>query len=153
MRRSEKARFMSHVKKATDGCWLWTACTMANGYGQFTPAGAKQGEHELAHRASYRIFNAALDEEMDVMHSCDNPSCVNPNHLRLGTRADNMQDAKRKGRTARGEGHGRRKLTADQVREIRLASGSQREIADSFGIGQGQVSRIRSGARWASLGG
>ena len=139
-RMSETKRFMSKVHKAENGCWLWEAYCMKNGYGFFrTPK-----RNELAHRVSYRLFVGALDKR-DVMHSCDNPSCVNPEHLNLGTRAENMQDAKRKMRVCFGESHGRAKLTNDQVEFAKTAQGLQREIAASLGVSQGHISFIRSG--------
>ena len=141
---SEVERFMSHVHKHDSGCWLWTAyCLKKNGYGFFrTPA-----KHELAHRVSYRLFNGQLDTR-DVMHKCDVPNCVNPEHLALGTRLENMQDAKRKGRMRVGERHGRSKLTDEQVELIRKSSKLQREIAVEFGITQSHVSCLKSGKKW-----
>lgn len=135
----EAERFMSKVHKAENGCWLWVAYRMKNGYGLFrTPA-----RNELAHRVAYRLFNGALDAR-DVMHACDNPACVNPAHLNLGTRKENMQDAKRKLRMRVGETHGRAKLTDDQVEFARTAPGLQREIAALLGVSQGHISFIRS---------
>lgn len=120
---------------------------MKSGYGNFrTPE-----RHELAHRASFRIFVGPLIDGMDVMHSCDNPSCVNPEHLSLGSRSDNMRDAKNKGRTARGVGHGCAKLTPAQVEFARISTLSQRDIAEKLGISQGHISAIRAGKRWAHL--
>jgi hypothetical protein len=142
----ETDRFMSHVAKQDYGCWLWTAFRMKNGYGNFrTPA-----RHELAHRASYRLFNGVLDER-DVMHSCDNPSCVNPNHLSLGTRADNMKDAKAKGRNARGDTHGMSKITEADAIQIRRTTSPQAAIAAQYGLSQSTISQIRTGKRWAYL--
>ena len=135
----EVERFMAKVSKVDNGCWLWTAYCMPNGYGQFR----HPLRHELAHRASYRMFVGVLDAR-DIMHSCDTPSCVNPEHLSLGTRAENMQDAKRKMRMRTGETHGRSKLTNIQVALIRSSTCLQREIATTFGISQGHVSTIRS---------
>jgi len=130
---------MSHVQKSNNGCWLWTAYRMKNGYGMFrTPA-----RHELAHRSSFRLFVGALDKR-DVMHSCDTPACVNPEHLSLGTKTENMQDAKKKGRMRVGERHGRTKLTDEQFEQVKTAPGLQREIAALYGISQGHVSFIRS---------
>ena len=138
----ESERFMSHVHKHENGCWLWTAYRMKNGYGMFrTPA-----RHELAHRASYRLFVGILDEK-DVMHACDTPACVNPEHLRLGTRRENMQDAKTKGRMRVGETHGRAKLTDAQVEFAKTAPGLQREVAALLGVSQGHISFLRSGNR------
>ena len=135
----ESERFMQKVHKIENGCWLWTAYRMKNGYGLFrTPA-----KHELAHRTAYRLFNGNLDAR-DVMHSCDNPACVNPTHLSLGTRKENMQDAKRKMRMRVGESHGRAKLTNEQVKFAKTAFGLQQEIAVFLGVSQGHISYIRS---------
>lgn len=142
-KQSEVDRFMSHVHKHDSGCWLWTAYRMKSGYGFFsTPV-----KNELSHRASYRLFKGQLDTR-DVMHQCDTPSCVNPNHLVLGTRLENMQDSKCKGRTCIGERHGRSKLTDEQVEFIRKSSKLQRKIAAEFGITQSHVSALKNGKKW-----
>jgi len=140
----ELDRFMSHVNKHESGCWLWTAyCMKKNGYGFFsTPS-----KHELAHRVSYRLFNGELDKR-DVMHKCDVRNCVNPEHLVLGTRLENMQDAKLKRRISIGEKHGRSKLTEEQVSLIKKSSKLQREIAVEFGITQSHVSCLKLGKKW-----
>ena len=142
-KQSEIDRFMSHVDKHENGCWLWTAYCMKNGYGTFR----LQTKHELAHRASYRLFNGSLDSR-DVMHKCDIPNCVNPAHLGLGTRLENMQDAKLKGRMSTGEKHGRSKLTSNQVDLIKKSTKLQKEIALEFGISQSHVSCLKSGKKW-----
>ena len=143
-KQSELERFMSHVHKHESGCWLWQAYRMKkSGYGFFR----LPTKQEMAHRTAYRLFNGPLDAR-DVMHKCDVPSCVNPNHLVLGTHLENMQDAKRKGRISIGEMHGRSKLTDEQVYLIRKSSKPQKEIAFEFGITQGHVSSLKSGAKW-----
>ena len=143
----ETERFMSHVAKAESGCWLWTAFKMPSGYGNFRTSDG----HRLAHRAAYRIFCGELVDGMDVMHSCDNPSCVNPEHLSLGSRTDNMRDAKSKGRNAKGEKHGRSKLSVDQVIAIRQMNGPQSAIAKQFDISQPTVSDIKTRRKWAHI--
>lgn len=142
-------RFMRFVEK-TDGCWFWKGYTTKHGYGTFHP---KAGVTRTAHSIAYEIFKGPVTEGMDVMHSCDVRNCVNPDHLSLGTRTDNMRDAKAKGRTARGEGHGRHVLTAQEVLAIRNCGGTQRLVARQFGISQSHVSDIRSGNKWAVLAG
>lgn len=142
---TEEQRFMNKVLKAASGCWLWQGYCMPQGYGNFrTPK-----RQELAHRASYRLFKGPL-QDCDVLHSCDNPSCVNPDHLSLGTHLENMRGCKRRGRNAFGEKHGRRKLSLEQVRAIKLAEGRQSEIAKVFGISQTTVSEIKLGKKWAT---
>lgn len=145
----ELDRFMSHVSpEPMSGCWLWAAACMKNGYGQFRQIHT----HELAHRASIRLFKGIVpDSKMDVMHSCDNPSCVNPDHLSVGTRTNNMRDSIKKGRFQMGMRHYKVKLSEEQVREIYHATGYQREIATRYGTTQATVCRIKSGVRHAAL--
>jgi|JI10StandDraft_1071094.scaffolds.fasta_scaffold05142_31 hypothetical protein len=140
-------RFMEKVKKTDSGCWEWQAFCLPRGYGLFSIGGS----NSLAHRVSFQLFVGALDAASDVMHSCDNPRCVNPNHLSLGSRTDNMQDARDKGRSAIGEKHGRSKLTAAQVLEIRNAAGQQRDIAKAYAVSQTTVSDIKVRRKWAHL--
>ena len=120
---------------------------MRNGYGLFRMS----DRHHLAHRMAFRLFKGELADGLDVMHSCDNPACVNPDHLSLGTRLENMRDAVRKGRAARGERHGRHKLTEEMARDVLAADGMQRDIAKRFGVSQTTVSQIKSGSVWAHL--
>lgn len=86
-------RFYSKVNK-TNGCWIWVGCLSSKGYGKFYLDGKQTG----AHRASYFLHNGEFDESKFVCHTCDNPSCVNPDHLFLGTNSDNMIDCSKKGR-------------------------------------------------------
>lgn len=89
-----KSRFMSKVKK-TDPCWLWTAYKSDAGYGSFW----FKRKLELAHRSSWTLFKGKIPKGIHVLHKCDNPSCVNPRHLFLGTNLDNIMDKVKKGRS------------------------------------------------------
>lgn len=144
---SIKDRFMEKVAVQETGCWLWKAYCMPKGYGLFSIDGANR----LAHRISYQLFVGTPDPALDVMHSCDNPGCVNPKHLSLGTRVDNMQDCKKKGRNTPGEKHGRAKLTEAQAVAIKNATGLQRDIGKEFGISQTTVYEIKAGRKWQHL--
>lgn len=91
-------RFENKISKSQHyGCWMWTAHLSNRGYGQFWV----EGKFQLAHRMSYRIYVGEIPSKMCVLHKCDTPACVNPDHLFLGTHKDNMDDRDAKGR-ARG---------------------------------------------------
>ncbi len=141
-------RFWNHVDKTDkDSCWEWTGGT-AKGYGAFS---GENREQIRAHRFSYVLHYGEIQEGLCVLHKCDNRLCVNPDHLFIGTLADNNHDAKRKGRNARGESHGGSKLTELDVLAIRYDSRLLRIVAKEYGIKEGQVSRIKNGSRWGYL--
>lgn len=129
------------------GCWLWFKASFRHGYGAI----GWNYKTLKAHRLSYQLHRGPIPEGALVCHKCDTPACVNPEHLFLGSPKDNCQDRNAKGRNAdiRGESNPRARLTIGQVREIRSASGTNSEIAERYGIRQPQVSRIKSGKRWA----
>lgn len=143
--------FWSKVdRRGPDECWLWTAGKDSFGYGLLYVGGRKQ----RAPRLSYEINVGPAPSDMWVLHHCDNPSCVNPAHLWLGTCADNVYDRQAKGRGnfRPGPANPSAKLKPGQVVEIRrlYASGgySHRQLAKLFGIGKTQVYSILNRLKW-----
>ena len=148
-------RFWDKVDKTTtpDDCWEWKAVKL-KGYGQFW----FKDKMALAHRVSWELSFGPIPNGLNVLHKCDNPSCVNPAHLFLGTPKDNAQDSLKKGRRFipdnRGEKQGRHKLTEPQVREIRRlrASGLTWEnLASQFKMSTRGIRTIISGHSWSWL--
>lgn len=128
--------FWDHVDK-TATCWLWTASTRRN-YGQARLPGRTQ---QNAHRVAWILTHGEIADGMVVRHKCDNPLCVRPEHLEVGTHKDNSQDMARRGRHV-----GNRKLNEQQEDEIlqRLAVGErQTDIAVDYGICQATVSKLK----------
>lgn len=121
------------------GCWNWTAA-LTGGYGSF--------QSGKAHRFSYRVLKGKIPKGAHVCHSCDNKKCVNPDHLWLGTAKDNLVDAARKGRMARGERQWQAKLKNEDVTQIRTNGKSSRENAEMFGISIHTVNDIRRRKTW-----
>lgn len=134
-------RFWDKVRK-TDSCWIWTAGCFADGYGGF-----QLGSSVIrAHRQSYILMKGPIPIGLYVLHKCDNPKCVNPDHLFLGTNADNMADMVAKGRHV-----GSAKITKKQSIEIKklVASGlTQKKVGLLFGLCQSAISRIVTGYNW-----
>jgi hypothetical protein len=148
---SVEDRFWKHVNKDGD-CWLWTAHTKTGkGYGRLGQGG-KGGKYLLAHRVSYELHNGPIPEGLVVMHKCDNPKCVNPAHLMLGTTAENIKDAYAKGRKLtpfkQGEAHHIAVLNADIVREIRASPLKNSQLARLYGCSRNAVSAVRLGRTW-----
>lgn len=94
MKELKERLFENSIPEPNTGCWLWTKSTR-NGYGRIRVNGKK----ESAHRISFLLFNGMIPESMGVLHKCDTPSCINPEHLWVGTHRDNMMDALKKGRS------------------------------------------------------
>lgn len=142
------ARFWAKVdKRGQDECWEWQACKK-NGYGAVTINGKRYG----AHRVSYTLKYGPIPEGMLVCHRCDNPACVNPLHLFLGTLDDNLKDCAAKHRMHPGERTNSAKLTAQQITELRLryANGdaNQYQLAAEYGVVQPVISRIIRRHTW-----
>jgi len=143
-------RFRAKIRRHSCGCWIWDAGKMPSGYGHFK----FNGKTLKAHRIAWSLKHGEIPKGMQILHKCDIPSCVNPDHLFLGTHTDNMRDKVRKGRQTKGRGHWSNKLTESQVLEIkeRLGKGERQEaIAEQFGLCQATVSQIKLGRAWGWL--
>jgi hypothetical protein len=152
-------RFWRYVDK-TEDCWLWTGAKTHGGYGVLNSG--RGNSIVRAHRLSWEIHNGPIPEGMDMCHTCDNPSCVNPSHLFLGTPHDNAVDMIAKGRDlegrknrARGENHHRAKLTEQQVVDIRAeyAAGdtSTRKLSAKYGISRRSIMFILHRQHWTHI--
>lgn len=142
-------RFQTKYKKQRNGCWIWTAGKTDQGYGTFYfPPQNMVG----AHVAAWELLRGPRNG-LHVLHICDNPACVNPAHLYLGTHQDNMRDRDSRGRQydRHGENNGRAKLTTKIVRAIRKDKRWPRFIAKEYRIPLSTVQKIRHGATWRHL--
>lgn len=145
------SRFFDKISpEPNSGCWLWDAALDSGGYGRFNDGHKKA---EFAHRLSYREHKGLIPAGMCVCHSCDVRACVNPDHLFLGTVADNNADKMSKGRhtPTKGARNGMARLNDATVAEIYQATGSQSEIARRFNITQPSVSLIKLRKTWKHL--
>ena len=124
-------------------CWIWTGCKSHNGYGMITV----NGSSKRIHRASWEIHNGPIPEGMLICHHCDNPPCVRPDHLFLGTTQNNVDDKFNKGRN-------NSKLTDEQVIFIKsypIYRGSQRDLIKRFNVSQQLISGIVNNKRWKHI--
>lgn len=141
-------RLMSRVEKdPVSGCWNYQLKLTTDGYSRIWFAGRSQ----LGHQIAYESFVAPIPAGMIVCHRCDNRRCVNPDHLFLGTNADNTADRDRKGRQARGERGGRAKLTEAQVVSIIGDRRTQAAIAAVYGVGETAINNIKRGTSWCHI--
>lgn len=164
-------RFWDKVPdRPENGCWIW-AGRKVGGYGALRSGRTASGKHRWvrAHRLSWEIHNGPIPDGLQVLHGCDNPPCVRPDHLRVGTHADNMADKVARGRCARqsgaehwthrrpdhrpgaGERHASAKLTVELVRWVRSEHTKGRSItslAQEVGVGRASVSKAINGGSW-----
>jgi len=149
-------RFQSKIQK-TETCWLWTASfNKGGGYGQIAVGSRSDGTRRMAHahRLTYAHVYRVDPGELCVLHRCDTPACVNPDHLFLGTKADNNADRAAKGRSAVGEDHPHSVLTAAQVLKIFNAPhdyGAVGRLAKKYGVRPAAIFKIRSGENWSHV--
>lgn len=144
------------VRPDLGACWTWKGTLSERGYGLLARPGHAAG-HTGAHRFSWELHNGPIPEGMEICHRCDNPSCVRPDHLFVGSHADNMADAVEKRRMRNpgspGSWNGNARLTDDLVRQIRhrCTETTQRQVALEFGISQSMVGNIVRRINWTHL--
>jgi hypothetical protein len=151
-------RFWRFVEK-TDSCWLWTGKSVDRaGYGKLS-TGGKGSPHKMAHRISYELHKGEIPDGLVVMHSCDNPKCVNPEHLSVGTHKQNTHDAVAKGRMVCnlpvGGMHGRAnpnaKLNDNAVRQIRASTVKASDLAAKYGVSKTVINMVRRRETWRHI--
>jgi hypothetical protein len=147
-------RFMDRVCISDNECWIWQGSNNGT-YPTYHVLGANKTVY--AHRLSYEMFNGEIESGNVVMHTCDNPLCVNPEHLTQGTQMQNMHDMNRKGRAWRpgmkqpltGATNPAAKINQETVNAIRQEQGvSVRQLAKKYGLGASQIHRILKGHSW-----
>ena len=139
-------RLAAHSARDGSGCVVWTGAKNSKGYGQLNIS----GQRKYAHRLAYEAAHGPIPEGAFVMHACDTPACINPEHLSAGTPAENMADKVRKGRQQRGQAVRNSVLTPAQVEAIRRDGRIQRDIALEFGVSRATVNDIKRGRTWRS---
>lgn len=132
-------------RSSANGCWLWTG-SRNGGYGTISVG----GKALRAHRLAYELTHGPIPQGAVVMHTCDNPPCVNPGHLKAGSQLDNIQDMLNKGRhrALRGEESPSAKLTDDAVEQIRISDEPGTVLADRFGVSTAAIGCVRRGQSW-----
>ena len=166
MKQKAIVRFWSFVRK-TETCWIWTGVRDKDGYGRTRPGTGKS--YVLAHRFSYELHHGPIPTGLHILHKCDNPPCVNPDHLFSGTNRDNIDDMVRKDRQLKGDRHPLRlhpecvargtrsafaKLDDEKVRQVRIlrAEGlSCPAIARLYGVAKSTIQRSANGLSWAHV--
>ena len=142
-----KAKLLNKARLTDAGCWEW-AGTKRGGYGMLSHG----NKTVSAHRVAYAAYHGPIPAGMVVRHTCDNPSCINPDHLCHGTQQDNVMDREARGRRdVKGEQIGTAKLTEADVLAIKASTNSASELAHEYGVHKTNIWAIRSGKSWRHL--
>lgn len=148
-----EVRFFAKVVKS-DGCWLWQASKNNKGYGQILVEKTPKHIVKLAHRVSWEIHNGPIPDGLGVLHACDTPLCVNPQHLFLGTQKQNMVDCAEKGRSNAGSKSPMAKLDEETVLRLRADAVNDSDfcaLAEKYGISRQMVKNIVLRRNWTRI--
>lgn len=144
-------RFLSNIHIRQDGCWEWFACLGDSGYGAFND----HGKGHKAHRYIYELVYGLIPAGKQVLHKCDRPWCVCPDHLFLGTHKENMDDMTCKGRRRSGKNvraaDGGYKLTPAAVAEIQASNEPHQVLARKFNVNRYTITNVRKGITWKEV--
>lgn len=139
-----------YLPEPNSGCWLWEGSLNGQGYGLIW-TNDHGGRADRAHRVSVRLSGRVIEEGQVVRHSCDNPACVNPAHLLVGSASENVRDRIIRGRSAVGEKNARAKLTDDAVLAIRRDLPTTRDAARKYGVSRDAVISAKSRKTWSHI--
>jgi hypothetical protein len=142
------SRFLAKVVKCDHGCWLWIGAKNPQGYGKLR-VGKKTHD---AHRVAYRLFKEKIPKGLYVTHSCDNPSCVNPDHLFAKTQRENSQEAVERGLLDnKGEKHYKNKFSEEDAKAILASVEPYPKLAERYGVSKSCISSVKNGYTWKYL--
>lgn len=145
-----RERLLARLQKRPSGCWEWPGSRTEFGHGEIMLD--HQSKRRIpTHRASWLIHKGPIRDGLFVLHACDNPACCNPAHLFLGTKQDNTDAMRAKGRMKVGAALPQAKLTIRSVIAIRQSGLSRAALAEKYGVSKGTIYAVRTGRRWRHI--